>query len=385
MSSGLLDLLSADKFYNGLPKYYQHILSLFEKAGSFSHVADFASLSLQALESDPRKNVNDPEYEGLRMDVLSRMFHASLRICEFDKAYSALSRYTNLPLQKSALGLLIKAILSAYGSGTSGLEQLLHFPLWLTPNFSSYVDETLLSLARKQTSFSSSLGGGVWESNYTPDYHRILHAYRIARNDLRGAAELGYQTVQRLRHARDSPIAQRALIQRGKVDEEESKRMVEEDDLESKEIRHELLSLINLLACVDKSEAYILVDLDAVIPATASAVGEAETPGKMHVDHDDEFMDDGTPSKGPSGSFPQRRRSSGAVSMDSGRLALTNNTDNKHKPRPRRVIVTLEQLRREYQSELDRVSRIQRGDWDFGVDGQEGVDEAAMDESLLNF
>lgn len=340
-------------------------------------------MSLQALESDPHKETDDPDYEGLRMDVLSRMFHASLRTCQFDKAYSALSRYTDHPLQKSALGLLIKAILSAHGSGTSGLEQLLHFPLWLTPNFSSYVDETLLSLARKQTSFTSSLDGDAWENNYTPDYHRILHAYRIARNDLRGAAELGYQTVQRLRHARDSPIAQRALIRRGKVDEEESKRMVEEDDFESKEIRHELLSLINLLACVDKSEAYILVDLDAVIPATAPAVGEGGTPGKRHVD-DDVFMDDGTPSKAPSGSFSQRRRSSGAVSMDSAR-ALTNNNTNKHKPSPRRVIVTLEQLRREYQSELDRVSRIQRGDWEFGVDEYEGTEGGAMDESLLDF
>uniref|UniRef100_A0A093VCV5 Nucleoporin n=1 Tax=Talaromyces marneffei PM1 TaxID=1077442 RepID=A0A093VCV5_TALMA len=370
MSSGLLDLLAADKFNNGLPKYYQHILSLFEKAGSFSHVADFASLSLQALESDPRKETTaqDIKISGL-MYCLA---------------------YSMLLYEHSALGLLIKAILSAYGSGTSGLEQLLHFPLWLTPHLSSYVDESLLSLARKQTSFSSSLEGDAWESNYTPDYHRILHAYRIARNDLRGAAELGYQTVQRLRHARDSPIAQRALIRRGKVDEEESKHMVEEDDLESKEIRHELLSLINLLACVDKSEAYILIDLDAVIPVTAPAVGEAETPGKRHAD-DDVFMDDGTPSKGLSGSFSQRRRSSGAVSIDSASLGFTNtntnanNNNNKHKPSPRRVIVTLEQLRREYQSELDRVSRIQRGDWEFGVDGHEGIEETAMDESLLDF
>ena len=162
--------------------------------------------------------------------------------------------------------------------------------------------------------------------------------------------------------------------------------MVEEDDIESKEIRHELLSLINLLACVDKSEAYILVDLDAVIPATAPAVGEAETPGKRHADDDDVFMDDGTPSKAPSGSLSQRRRSSGAVSMDSARLTLTNNNNNnKHKPSPRRVIVTLEQLRREYQSELDRVSRIQRGDWEFGVDEYEGIEGGAMDESLLDF
>jgi nuclear pore complex protein Nup160 len=332
MSSSLLDILSVDSFNNGLPKYFQHVLSVFEQARSFSHVADFASLALQALESDDQKVEDDPDYQDLRTDLLSRLFYASLKTCQFDTAYSALSRYTNLALQKSALGSLITAILNACGPGTSGVQQLLHFPLWLAPNLSSYVDETLLSLAKKQTSFSSSLDSDNqwWEANYTPDYHRILHAYRIARNDLRGAAELGYQTVQRLRNARDAPSTQLALSRSG---EEETKRMVEEDDIESKEIRHELLSLINLLACVDKSEAYILVELDAP-PAGLSATSDAGTPGKRR-DHDDVFMEDATSSRNPGETTSNgptspaaggnllsflggngRRRSSGATSAD---------------------------------------------------------------------
>ncbi|OKL60069.1 hypothetical protein UA08_04475 [Talaromyces atroroseus] len=381
MSAGLLDILDADNFNNGLPKYFQHIYSVFEKARSFSHVADFASLALQALEVDPLKSTDDPDYQNLRTDILSRMFYASLRTCQFDKAYSALSRYTNHALQKSALASLITAILSAYGSGTSGLEQLLHFPLWLTPNLSLYVDESLMSLARKQTSFSSPLNadGNSWENNYTPDYHRVLHAYRIARNDLRGAAELGYQTVQRLRHARDFPITQRALARRGKVDEEETKRMVEEDDIESKEIRHELLSLINLLACVDQSEAYILVDLDAAVPPAPSSILEASTPGKRN--RDDVFIEDSTPSKSPPSAANQRRRSSGTISVN----GASNHNIHKQRPSGRRVIVTLEQLRREYQMELDRVSRIQRGDWEFGVVEYDDNAGGAMDDSLLDF
>jgi nuclear pore complex protein Nup160 len=383
MAAGLLDILDADNFNNGLPKYFQHIYSVFERARSFSHVADFASLALQTLEADLQKSTDDPDYQNLRTDILSRMFYASLRTCQFDKAYSALSRYTNLALQKSALASLITAILSAYGSGTSGLEQLLHFPLWLTPNLSSYVDESLLSLARKQTSFSSAFDadGSSWENNYAPDYHRVLHAYRIARNDLRGAAELGYQTVQRLRQARDFPITQRALVRRGKVDEEETNRMVEEDDLESKEIRHELLSLINLLACVDKSEAYILVDLDVTVPLAPSSISEAGTPGKRN--EDDVFMEDSTPSKSFTSAVDQRRRSSGAISVNGA--SNHNNHNNKQRPSGRRVIITLEQLRREYQTELDRVSRIQRGDWEFGVVEYEDNAGGAMDDSLLDF
>ncbi|CRG85102.1 DNA repair protein rhp51 [Talaromyces islandicus] len=368
MSSGLLDILDADNFNNGLPKYFQHIVSVFEKARSFTHVSDFASFALQALETDGQYSQDDPEYLNIRTEVLSRLFYASLRTCQFDKAYSALSRYTNSALQKPALASLITAILSAHGPGISGLEQLLHLPLGITPSLSSHVDECLLSLARKQPSFSSSLDPDDlwWEGNDTPDYHRILHAYRIARNDLRGAAELGYQTVQRLRDARDTPLTQLALVRR-RIDDDESRRLVEEDDLESKKIRHELLSLINLLACVDKNEAYILVELDPT-------QGTAEM-AKHNDDNDDVFMDDANLSRGPS-SPSARRRSSGTGSAEASQQAIGN---KKHRPSPQRAIVTLEHLRREYQAELDRVSRIQRGDWEFGA-----VDDDVDNSLLIN-
>ena len=51
-----------------------------------------------------------------------------------------------------------------------------------------------------------------------------------------------------------------------------------------------------------------------------------------------------------------------------------------NEPPQRRVIITLEHLRREYQSELDRVSRIERGDWEFGLLDDDEVDH---DETMV--
>ena len=49
----------------------------------------------------------------------------------------------------------------------------------------------------------------------------------------------------------------------------------------------------------------------------------------------------------------------------------------------RRIIVTLEHLRREFQSELDRVSRIERGDWEFGLLGEEEDEDFDNDETMV--
>lgn len=445
MSSTLLDIVSVDSFYNGLPKYFQHIISVFEQARSFSHVADFASLALQALESEHRSD-EDIDYVNLRTDLLSRLFHASLKTARFDQAYSVLSRYNDRALQRSALGSLVTQILSVSGSGIAGLKQLLHFPTSLVPNIASYVDETLVSLAAKQTSFTSLLedestnGNSVsnrWfaDNNNAPDYCRILQAYRIARNNYRGAAEVAYRNVQRLRNARDSPSAYGAVLNKGTGNRQlqpfrnqKQNQTVEEDDPESKEIRHELLALINLLACVDKTEAYILVEKDDSTTVSDSGVDgddifqSQNTRRSSTAPADDDgnvFMDDvdnnaNTNRTAPFGLFSNTnnnnnntnnpRRSSaggskfpfnptstprpsfslfsgngggggasGGASSVSGPGSRVHSTGTS--PPQRRVIVTLTHLRREYQAELDRVSRIERGDWEFGF----GDDENAVD------
>lgn len=386
MSSTLLDLVSVNCFHNGIPKYYQHILSVFERARSFSHVADFASLALQALDSEVWAE-QDPEYSSMRSDLLSRLFHASLKTCQFDQAYSALARYQDLALQRSALSSLVSTILTVSGPGPTGLKQILRFPTSLVPNIASYIDEILVSLARKQSSFHSWLDIDNNEADSSPDYHRILQAYRISRSDYRGAAEIAYRNVQRLRQARDAPSS--AVVRKGKKEVEEA---VPEDDQESKEIRHELLSLINLLASVDKSEAYILVEIGPLstsgLIADSSHIRNQDTQAESDGNV---FMDDADNTGSPT-AFKTRSRSPSAASFTSvgrrgSRSSISGGRNGvSFKPAPERpqerVIVTLEHLRREYQSELDRVSRIERGDWEFGL-LDEDEEEIDNDETMI--
>lgn len=383
MSSTLLDLVSVNNFHNGIPKYYQHILSIFEQVRSFSHVADFASLALQALDSEPWAE-GDPEYTTMRSDLLSRLFHASLKTCQFDQAYSALARYQDLALQKSALGSLISTIITVSGPGTAGLKQILRLPTMLISNIASHIDDVLVSLARKQSSVSSWLDIDNDEADISPDYHRVLQAYRIARKDYRGAAEIAYRNVQRLRQARDAPVS--AVGRKNKKEAEEI--TVPEDDPESKEIRDELLSLINLLAAVDRSEAYILVETGPLISFGASSPFQQRQRGSQADEDGNVLMEDA----GAGSPTPGGRRSS-SVSFTSSRRGSRSSTGGAHasvsfktpavvdQPQER-IIVTLEHLRREYQSELDRVSRIERGDWEFGLLGDED-EEFDNDETMV--
>lgn len=386
MSSSLLDIVSMDCFHSGLPKYFQHVLSIFEQARSFTHVADFASLALQTLESEMSEQ--DPEYSGLRTDLLSRLFHASLKTCRFDEAYSALTRHRDAALQRSALGSLITTVLAASGPGTTGLQQILHFPTSLVPNLTAYVDETLVTLARKQTSFhsiennnnsnnSSKINITTKWTDTTPDYQRILQAYRIARSDYRGAAEIAYRNVQRLRQARENQTSHLALPV-GK-DADDQKSTVEESDLESQEIRHELLSLINLLACVDKGEAYILVEREQSSTNGGLATTQPDRRRSAQADDDGNISMDGSDVNSSTPVHHGQRPSSSASGARSS--SHPRYPQHQHTAPTRRAIVTLEILRREYQAELDRVSRIERGDWEFGVLDEE--DDVDNDDTMI--
>jgi len=130
------------------------------------------------------------------------------------------------------------------------------------------VDSILVSLARKHLPFSPT-------PTLTPQYHQILYAWRIHNNDYRGAAEILFERLQRLKQTT------------AKVFEPDDETLVEA-----------YLVLINTLACLGKDDAWILAD---------SAEGEI-------------------------GVKKSKRR-----------------------------IVTLEEVRREYQSELDRRSEMQQG------------------------
>jgi hypothetical protein len=102
------------------------------------------------------------------------------------------------------------------------------------------------------------------------------------------------------------------------------------NDPEATQIRHALLALINALSYVAPDEAYLLADVEE----------SAKTNGVI-INNFGDGVD--------------RKESS---------------TQRK------RIIITIDDLRREYQQLLDRCSRIERGDFDFEMDEQESEDEA---------
>lgn len=372
MSSNLLDIVSADSFYNGLPRYFHHVAGLFELARAFVQVTDFACLALQALEASHNKGDRNPDDTNLRNDLLSRLFHASLNIHRFDEAYSALSRYTDLALQKSALTSLVTTIFTASGSARIGLETILRLPLSLAPHLLFHIDEILMSLKNKRNSHNPLLmhppatAGLDYPSN-TLECCKLLKAYRIACNDFRGAAEASYQIVCQLRHARDRPSLG-SFIPSGMQDSPDTVA----DDSFSKELRNELVCLINLLVSLKSNEAYIVVESTeskgiesgniGIQQTSSEAPSMKVTTGLSTNDIDSSISND---------QLMWDVDSSSPVTAGTWNSSHHNregkNDQNSQANHHKRVVITIEDLRREYQAELDRISRIENGDWEFGI------------------
>ncbi|KAG9745590.1 hypothetical protein KCU72_g14762, partial [Aureobasidium melanogenum] len=282
-----------------LPRYYLHISYLFERSRLHAYTADFASLAAQEfavnfenfddnslIDLDTRKqgmqsspaatkvNLAMEEIKLLRVrelkeDILTRVFNASLQICRYKPAFDALLVLGNPVLRKTSLQALLQSLIA-----TNRISTLLSlpFPEYLLPE----VDDILLSLARKHLSFSPTPTPGQ------PQYHQVMYTWRIHNNDFRGAAEILFERLQRLRHST------------AKVFEPDDETLVEA-----------YLVLINTLACCGKDEGWIL----------AERVEEEYQRGK-------------------------------SVSASHGK---------------KRRIVTLEDVRKEYQAELDRRSEMQQG------------------------
>lgn len=77
-------------FSDGLPRYYAHVLGLFEKAKAHSFVMEFGKLALSSMDGS--------EDAELKTELLSRLFNASVQTSRFDEAYSALIRHKNTAL-----------------------------------------------------------------------------------------------------------------------------------------------------------------------------------------------------------------------------------------------------------------------------------------------
>lgn len=264
---------------------------------------------------------------NFRTEVLSRLFNSELKLSRYRNAYVALTQLSDLPLQRSSVSALVNAILNGQSStsGSKSAVMLLQSLPWaMHPHLAQQLDQHLVSLSKTQTTTGSR--NSEWPSATSAiDYLDIVHAIRVSQQDYRGAVTILFDKLR---------LIQRSARAR--------------HDPQATALRQVLLALINAMACVAPEEAYILVDQDTK----------------------------------PQGRFPQ---TSGNDTTMTG--ADDHNEEESRLNKRRRIIVTLEDLRKEYQQVLDKCSRIERGDFDFDVDGdsdEDGDDSLQVDQSRLN-
>ncbi|KEF52746.1 uncharacterized protein A1O9_11163 [Exophiala aquamarina CBS 119918] len=322
LSAGLLSIVEAGSFYNGLPLYLNHITTLFESVKAYNEASQFGHLTLEALQAAQKEPV-----ANFRTEVLSRLFNSELKLTRFREAYNALVQLSDLALQRSYVAALIDTVLGSQISvnGPKSAVRLLQSLPWsMHPHLSRHLDQHLVTLAKKQTTTDMKISD--WSSNGSIDYLNIIHGIRVSHKDYRGAVTVLFD---RLRLVRRSARARH--------------------DPQATALRQVLLALINAMACVAPEEAYILVDADDKMGSKAGKVDDSDTAMTGADGDNDEAA-------------PPRKR--------------------------RRIIVTLEDLRKEYQQVLDKCSRIERGDFDFDVDGEsdeDGDHVTPADQSRLNF
>lgn len=272
-SSGLLDDTEWNLLYAGLPRYYYHIVSLFDKEKSYSFVIDFTRIALQFATAG---SIEDYILD-LRTELHSRLFNAALQTSRWDIAYSALTLFTNNILQLSSLRALIFRMCE-----TSSVSELIDLPFI---GLQTAVDNILAQKCQSIVDVNSSV-----------PYHKILYAWRIKRNDFRGAATVSLERLQKLQQSGEGDNALSSCAGTDKLETP---------------VTEQHLMLINALSCVDPKQAWVF----------------------------------------------------------SEPLPLKSGTAGSPIPRNRKV-VTLDNARKGYQDELDRIAAIENNQFTF-----EGGDE----------
>ncbi|KAH7130583.1 nucleoporin Nup120/160-domain-containing protein [Dendryphion nanum] len=224
-----------DNFSDGLPRFYNHVISLFEKVKAYSYVADFARLGIKSLKGT--ENVE------LKTELLSRLFNASVQTSRFDEAYTALTRHSDIALKRSALRTLTTSMVQQ--SQTAALLKFPFLGLW------DEFDAVLTSLCHTALNLKSS-----------PPYHQILYAFRISRSNFRGAATILYQRLHRLKST-SSQI----------------------NDPADESLTRCYLMIINALSSVSSEDAYILFDprIEEGSKAPQWGLGQAKDKLKRHI------------------------------------------------------------------------------------------------------
>jgi nuclear pore complex protein Nup160 len=111
----------------------------------------------------------------IRSELLSRLFHASLAVIDYETAYSALARYTNPALQKSAVTSLVTSM-----AGNGYIEELLSLPF---TTLKKEIQEVLSEKAQSEIDLPIS-------ATPTIPYFKILYAFHLRHKDYRSAASV---------------------------------------------------------------------------------------------------------------------------------------------------------------------------------------------------
>lgn len=258
----MLDEDEWNLIFSGLPRYYAHIISLYEKHRAYSYVVDFARLALQFV------NKQTKDADILRTEIQGRLFSGATATSRFELAHSTLVAMKDAAMQHSSLRILLHKMCDNLHN--TELVQLSF------PGLQGAVDDILAQKCQDTMDVITGV-----------PYHQILYAWRIKRNDYRGAATILLDRIQKLR-------------QLGEGDQ-----FTSEDVLDTV-ITRQYLMLINVLSCVEQKQAWITVE---ELPRPPAVSGK-------------------------------------------------------------RKVVTLADIRKEYQDELDRIAAIQNNQFGFAADDE---------------
>lgn len=248
-TAGLLTDHEQREFYAGLSRYLQHVACLFEDLRAYSYTADFSAEALkhvagadtvnqdiEHIDQKKRSHADSPaidqandgyaeikllQIKTLHDEIANRLFNALVQTGRFREAYDAL-RKTESGMEKANMRTLVEACLKQ-----DAIPTLLQLPF--TADLAAEADSVLLALARK------TLSSGL---TITIPHHQILYAFRTQRGDFRGAAEILYEYLERLRHGESYHL----------------------QDPEDETLLQAYLLLINTLACCGEGEAWLLAD-----------------------------------------------------------------------------------------------------------------------------
>jgi nuclear pore complex protein Nup160 len=267
-------------------------------------------------------------------EISSTLFAAELQCSRYVAAYMVLLQFHDGQVRERSAIAWIDTLLGRKSpqrlEAAETVMLLQRLPLNLHPHIAHVLDRRISTLAQKSAERVTTN-----DSTGGHDCLKIIYALRVQQQDYRGAVSV---LADRLTQAKISSQAR--------------------SDPHATILRHTFLALINALSCVAPDEAYILTTKVSSLP---SALREPATK------------------KAVAGMDRSPERGDGDADSKTRRLV---------------TITTLEDLRREYQQLLDRCSRVERGDFEFGgdpvlddededEDEGNGSDDEEMDDSLI--